>query len=766
MTQLGKYELYEVLGRGGFGVVYRAHDTLLNVERAVKVLHPALCADPDFIERFRREAQIAARLEHPHIVPVYDLGQAEGAFYLAMKLMPGGSLRDWLQKQGALPFDQALEIARQAAAALDYAYSRPEKLVHRDLKPGNLLFDEGGAVRLADFGLAKALSGGGGTTLTASGALIGTPAYMAPELWREQPASPATDVYSLACIFVEMLTGAPLFPGESPAGLMTKHLMDGAQLPQVWPGDFPKEAESVLRRALAREARERYEGAEEFVDELGKRVLRENALRKEEIREDVIRDTVTVEEDHMPQAAGGKQEAKALAETVVSEPLVQNDEMRLLVREGDQELEMAVEMKDAAAPLQGNEPLLVRGAQPEVSSLQSTGTARLQQTQPPSSVNRPAPVAGASSPGFKLPAWAIGLGLIALAIGLYAIFSGARHQSAGLGTSQTATAQVALHPTKTKRLPTMIAPSDTPAPPKSQSTEIPGLPQPPVSASAGETWTRPADGMAMVYIPAGEFWMGSSDEQIAQFKEKCPDCEISNEQPQHRVYLDAFWIDHTEVTNAMFELFVRATGYRTQAEEDGSGDAFNLTINAVETTQGADWRHPKGPESSLDGFSEHPVVLVSWNDAVAYCEWAGVRLPSEAEWEKAARGEDGRIYPWGNIFDGNHLNICDKNCPFDYADTNINDSWQFTAPVGSFPTGASPYGLFDMAGNVWEWVQDWYQSYPGSNPATSADFGNIYRVVRGGGAWANNSPIVGRTTMRGWNPPNNNQDIIGFRCAR
>ena len=138
--KLGKYQLLKKLGRGGYGTVYRALDLVLEVERAVKVLHPALVADPTFIERFRREAKFAAQMKHPHIVPVYDLDEDQGRYFLAMEYLPGRSLKDLLTQEGPLPFTQALEITRQIADALDYIHGRD--LVHRDVKPGNILFDE------------------------------------------------------------------------------------------------------------------------------------------------------------------------------------------------------------------------------------------------------------------------------------------------------------------------------------------------------------------------------------------------------------------------------------------------------------------------------------------------------------------------------------------------------------------------------------------------------------------------------------------------
>jgi len=172
MPQLGKYKLHEALGRGGYGTVYRAYDSVLKVERAVKVLHPALVADPEFIERFKREAQLAAQLEHPHIVPVYDLGEDQGRFFLVMKYMPGGSLKDAVALEGRLPFKRALEIAAQIAEALDFAHKKD--LVHRDVKPGNILLDDKGNACLSDLGFAKALSGASSASLSATGGMIGT----------------------------------------------------------------------------------------------------------------------------------------------------------------------------------------------------------------------------------------------------------------------------------------------------------------------------------------------------------------------------------------------------------------------------------------------------------------------------------------------------------------------------------------------------------------------------------------------------------------
>ena len=267
MKRLGKYELHEQLGRGGYGTVYHATDTVLEVERAVKVLHPALAADPVFIERFQKEAKTAAKLDHPNIVRVYDLDEVGGRFFLVMEYMPGGSLKDQISREGHLSLEDALRITEQIASALQYANARD--LVHRDIKPGNILFDQDSIAKLSDFGFSKALSGSSSATLSLTGGVIGTPAYMAPEIWkRGESVSPTTDVYSLACVFYEMITGEVLFEAESPPEVMTLHVLEGPQFPESLPDSVPEGIQALLEKALAQEPGDRYQIAGDFIEAL------------------------------------------------------------------------------------------------------------------------------------------------------------------------------------------------------------------------------------------------------------------------------------------------------------------------------------------------------------------------------------------------------------------------------------------------------------------------------------------------------------------
>ncbi|MDI9530598.1 MAG: WD40 repeat domain-containing serine/threonine protein kinase [Chloroflexota bacterium] len=261
-TKLGKYEILEELGRGGFGVVYKARDAVLDRVVAVKVLHPNLVNDPGFVSRFRNEARLAAQLDHSNIVSVYDFGEYQGLYYIAMAYMPGGSLKDMLQKEGALPEKKALTILNQVADGLSYAHKKG--IIHRDLKPGNILFDEEGAARVSDLGFAKALHTDSSVSLSMSGGLVGTPAYMAPEVWRGEPATPQTDIYSLGCILYEMLTDEVLFEGKTPAEVMTKHLIDGP----VFNAQLSGPVRQVIDKALATLPANRHSSIEELSAEL------------------------------------------------------------------------------------------------------------------------------------------------------------------------------------------------------------------------------------------------------------------------------------------------------------------------------------------------------------------------------------------------------------------------------------------------------------------------------------------------------------------
>jgi formylglycine-generating enzyme required for sulfatase activity len=269
----------------------------------------------------------------------------------------------------------------------------------------------------------------------------------------------------------------------------------------------------------------------------------------------------------------------------------------------------------------------------------------------------------------------------------------------------------------------------------------------------------------MVRIAGGTFEMGSTE-------------GWPHEQPVHTVKVDAFYLDTHEVTNAEFAKFVEETGYVTEAEQWKWSLAFLPHSDAEQRVvgaewwvrvDGADWRHPSGPDSSIVGKDDLPVVQVSWNDAVAYAKWAGKRLPTEAEWEFAARGgKEGKTYPWGDEQrpdDKFMMNAWSGTFPTE--DTG-KDGHAGLAPVGRYP--ANGYGLYDMAGNVWEWCADWYGAdyYAGSpvdNPAGPDRGGE--KIMRGGSWLCNDSYCTGyRVSHRNKAAPDSGLTNTGFRCAK
>lgn len=254
--------------------------------------------------------------------------------------------------------------------------------------------------------------------------------------------------------------------------------------------------------------------------------------------------------------------------------------------------------------------------------------------------------------------------------------------------------------------------------------------------------------MAFISVPAGSFLMGSDPVHDPMADD--------DETPQHRVSLDAYAMGRTVVTVAQFAAFVAATGYITDAER--SGGSIALSGNDFVWVTGADWRHPGGTNGTV--LDDHPVVHVTWDDAMAFCHWVSdesgqvVRLPTEAEWERAARGTDGRCYPWGDAApDGSRA--------------NIGRRVSSTTPVGTYsPAGDSPCGCTDMVGNVWEWCNDWYAvdayaSAPQNNP-TGPDVGT-FRAVRGGAWYAEDD--FARAALRLWRAPDQPHGLVGFRCV-
>lgn len=649
MTFIGRYEIKGELGQGGMATVFLAYDPQMKRDVAIKVLPPHLLNDANFRGRFEREAQIIASLEHAAIVPVYDFGEYQGQPFLVMRLMTGGALANYLTEP--LPLNKIQSILRQIASALDNAHDHG--IIHRDLKPGNILFDHEGQVYLSDFGIAKLTE----TTnqFTATGGLIGTPAYMSPEqAMGNVTLDGRSDIYSLGIILFEMLTGRTPFNAPTPIALVVQQIHTPLPPLRAFNPNLPAGLEQVIALATTKDRNYRYATAGQLAQAF----------------------------------------EQVLAGQWAAMPTV-------------------IEKLPLPSPTVTDSP-------------------------PPPKIN-------------STLQWVIGLFAV---IGLIGFIALAGNLLLGGEPAATPTAVVlfitaTFPPTTVTHTP--LAPTITPTLTSPTPTSLPSptatnspTPSPTTVVVYSPLYTG-RDRVIMRLVPAGEFLMGSTNDQLQTAVQLCQDSnsddvcafgEFANEMPQHPVYLDAFYIGETEITNDQYRACVNAS--YCSPPDNGSG------------------RYPPNQYYNISSYANYPVVWVSWYDASDYCAWAGGRLPSEAEWEKAARGTDGRLFPWGDDFDPGKTNT-------------EEGGGDILRPVGQYPAGASPYDLLDMAGSVWEWVEDWFDSNyytisPDSNP-----FGPSVgqeKVLRGS-SYSNHAHYA-RVSNRGLAPPsgpNGSSAFRGFRCV-
>jgi serine/threonine-protein kinase len=258
----GRYRIERKLGAGGMADVYLAEDQELGRRVAIKILNSRHGNDDQFIERFRREAKNAAALNHPNIVSIYDRGEAEDTYYIAMEFLDGRTLKELIVGRGAAPINVAIEYARQILSALRFAHRHG--IVHRDIKPHNVLVDGEGRVKVTDFGIARA----GTSQMTETGSIVGTAHYLSPEQAKGGEVDPRSDLYSLGVVLYELLTGKTPFDGETPVEIAMKHLSTPPKPPSQLRPDIPRELDMVVMRALAKNPDERYQSADEMEGDL------------------------------------------------------------------------------------------------------------------------------------------------------------------------------------------------------------------------------------------------------------------------------------------------------------------------------------------------------------------------------------------------------------------------------------------------------------------------------------------------------------------
>jgi len=770
--RIGKYEILAEIGRGGFAVVYKARDPALDREIALKVLKPEH-VQADRVQQFLTEARQAARLTHPGIVPIYEVAAEDGQPYIAMAYLPGGSLAQRLAgallSEARLPVEMALDILKQVAEALTYAHKK--KLLHRDVKPANILFDEENRALLADFGLVKSLAE---TGMTSIDRVIGTREYMAPEQWNNGELSPATDIYALGVVAYELLAGRRPFEAETLEGLLYAHLQQTPPDPREWNADLDAGLVEVLQKALAKDPAARYASARDFACALKETWdQRQHAAEtqhtlielyhqaQEALQEQrwgtLVNHCVAIRNldpdyrdagtllalaaSHLAEEENARQQQKALEQAFTNAQALAREDpekavpaLEALAEQAPewQEVQVALEAARAAAEKQRlyasmaahlkaacydaacTELLAFLELEPEHTEararLLEIAAALVEELQTTRAALEKAEgnVATLQARLKQLETTLAQLQEAHQALEQHAAdadkaleqsLSTAQQQEKALRTAQQQVTQydellLTLEQNNLERARSL---AQTLAKGKGAGatavwTRLRPVEKPVVPATPqGERRVNPKDGKEYVRIPAGEFLYGDAKEKKT---------------------LPEYWIARTPVTNAEYARFVTET--RREPPEHWNG---------------------KTPPKEI---ADHPVVNVTWEDAVAYAEWAGGRLPTEEEWEKAARGTDGCEYPWGGTFDKDKCNS---------EESGING----TTPVGKYsPDGDSPYGVADMAGNVWEW--------------TASEFDKEGRRVVRGGAFSSVSKVV-RCAFRYWHGPDGRGRNQGFRVV-
>ena len=745
--QIGQYYIVARISKGATSTIYKAYQAKLNRFVAIKVLSPYFTEDPGFLERFAREAQAVARLDHPNILPVYDFDRKGDLAYLVMKYVETGTLRDML-KGKPLDLETIYEIVSQVGYALGYAHQHG--IVHRDVKPGNILIAEGNWALLSDFGLAKILESP--SDLTKSGVGLGTPDYMAPEQAQGLAVDARTDIYALGAVLYEMATGHVPFEAETAMAVIVKHLTEPLRPPRQLNPELPRAVEDVILKAMAKDPDRRFQSAEAMIAALERAVQHQDRPLEISAR---LRPAPAAERvrDLWDRArwSGSVLRSKVVARWRDWSPWLRSRSLvaSTALRRSFQRLGPWLRLVGGALGDRGR-----RGGQWMAQRVahRAVPRARLLGRRLYEGIyrgldwlgnrTRDLVLQGVGTVGARWQrmsrrtqraAGLVALLLVLILCGGLALF---RPPSA-VGTDGTPTATltlagttevVAAQPTSTSTFTPTPAPTATPTP----------SPTPTITPSPTPSPTPMAARSGMVAVPAGPVWIGSTMDQINAAVAFCgSDCrpeQFLDENPIHQVYVDSFYIDKFEVTNAQFAYFVSKTGYVTDAER--AGDQVT-------------WRTFNTPDRKY-----HPVIYVSWNDANAFCRWVGKRLPTEAEWEKAARGTDKRIWPWGDGWNPGVLNSSEYG-----AGQPLR--------VGSFKAGVSPYGAYDMAGNVWEWVADWYsavyyQESPVANPRGPADQG-MGKVIKGG-SWKVRG-YEARVSSRQQASVDGRSDDIGFRCA-
>ncbi|MEN3334062.1 MAG: eukaryotic-like serine/threonine-protein kinase [Blastocatellia bacterium] len=705
-----RYRLTKKIGEGGMGAIYQAVHTEMGRTCAIKLLAPITTGREEALARFKREAKMASCIDNPHAITIYDFGVAEnGLLFLAMEYIDGRPLSGVIAEHRMLPIDRVVHITNQIAEALAAAHTLG--IVHRDLKPDNVMITRKGGdndyVKVLDFGIAKTVADDSADNLTKTGFVLGTPVYMSPEQLLGEKLDGRSDIYSLAIIVYEMLSGKLPFIGDNQQSVMMKRITG---LPVPLRSIAPQVSESVERcvmQGLAREPDERVMDAQAFAEALsaathgGTGMLGKGVTRR--ISE---------------QATDGKTMVWATGNTTEADTALPagHDATLILdalstVQSGPGTNAMTQPPADYQTRPQTADQLPPPPATLPVAPHLPPPLGLTEPLYPPATQSNKATVTG-EVPRRKPIALIAVIAILVLVAGVAAFLFLPRGGSGLTLTFKNAPpgAEVFINESSRGAIGadgTLKVADITPGQTLIKLSREGFLDfTKSVTGNKGDQQTVEAlmlpleidyNGKGkMVLIPEGEFRMGN---------DKGPD----DEKPAHNVNLPAYYIDKYEVNNELFKRF---------CDEDRNG-------KYIKTALGDDYV-PNNPKL--------PVFAATYEDAAEYARWAGKRLPTEEEWEKAASWDPTtktkRPYPWGDQPDEGNANIGRSEIP------------KLTAG-GAYPKDVSFYGVFDMGGNVKEWVEGLFAPYPGSN-ATKVE---KKRVVRGGSFGTRDFDTV-RTTYR------------------
>lgn len=720
----GRYELVEHLGKGGVGTVWKAHDHETGASVAVKFL----LADegPHVLDRFRRGARCMAKLNHPNVVRVVQAASVEEIrgnerWFFVMELLAGGTLYQRVL-QGRWDRDRALRAVVEAGFGLSCAHQ--EKMIHRDVSPDNILIDHEGRAKLTDFDLVKAEDT---TGLTKTNQPMGKTFYMAPEVFDgAKHADARSDVFALGRTALFVAYGKPL-----------RYAVIGERERFFAKLDCPEAIKAVLDKATDNEPEERYASVAELCAAI------EGAMRKEVLAE--------------PPASVPGSEPAPSTEPPASAPLY-NPNM-ITVFEQPTASAPPAPQTPSALPSNFTKPLPHEAPAPSEPSL--VVVPLLYEAPVPSASdsrgldvgNEPLPYEASAPSASDSRGLDVDNEVVPLPY----------EAPAPSEPSQEVVPSPAERPQKRRLLRFgsgfLLLAGGVTAGIKAQPQAMLAHPGMDVALQPPSVFCLPG----MTLIPGGTFWMGSAED------DKDAD---SDELPRHEVKLDAFCLDKTEVTVNAFKPCA------TSKQNDAQCGPVQVTVEWSNYTPDDVKLWSKLCTGNKPDHGDHPINCVDWTQADTYCRWAGKRLPTEAEWERAARGGDDRKYPWGDDKpDKTKLNACGKECremgaklsPSHWAVMyEEDDGYGATAPVGKFPP--NPYELLDMAGNVWEWTADWYAPYEKSKEVLMNPKGpdkiplDSTRVLRGGG-WGNSDPSWVRAAFRGRIALADRYYFVGFRCA-